>query len=161
MTAIALTTQEPWLEREFDDIKVWVIGEVDKLKPLVDIADKLVNEIKTLEASAAGQFVETTIETLIPASTGLINAFRLQLPVWVIDLNWAADEEGKTDDQKWQDAVTYLNGIVDPDVRAAQLNTLKALFSKFFAGNSGHALTMPQSLTISQPSHDPAIATAA
>jgi hypothetical protein len=122
---------------------------------IVTIADNIANQIKTLEASAVGQFLEATIETLIPASTGLVNAFRLWLPKIVTDLNWAVKEAGKTDAEKIADAVAYLESIKGTDAYAAQLNTLNALIQKWLSDNQGAGLTIQQALTISQVNHNP------
>ncbi len=122
---------------------------------IVTVADNAVNTIKVLEASNVGQFLESGVEAFIPASTGLINAFKLWLPVLVTDLNWAVKEEGKTDVQKVQDALAYLASIKGTDTYASQLNSLNALIQKWLSDNQGAGMTIQQALTTSQVVHNP------
>lgn len=133
----------------------WIKSLSPAGQAIISTADKLVNELKVLEASDAGQFLEGTIEAVVPASTGLVNAFKLWLPVVVTDLNWVVVEEGKTDAQKIADAVAYLKQlkISNPDAYAGQLNTLNALIQKWMSDNQGEGITMPQALAISQINH--------
>lgn len=120
-------------------------------------ADSLTNELKDLEQSDIGQFLENTVKTIIPGSTGLIYAFDSWLAKTVTVLNWAVEEEGKTDKQKVADAVTYLKQlkIVDIDAYSAQLNSLNALIQKWMSDNQGAGLTMPQALVAAQVIHNP------
>ncbi len=134
----------------FKKVLDWITGAEEKLKPILKIAEDVLNALK----SPAAQSIEAIIESVVPASTGLIEAFKLQLPVWLVQLKWIEDEAGKTLDQQWQDALNYLNSIPDKDVRAAQLATLKALFTKFFGSDGEHVVNIQQAITLSQPSHD-------
>lgn len=146
-----------FLENLWDKVKS-LFSKADTLvHTIVTLADELVNKLKDLEESEAGQFLETAIETLIPASTGLINAFRLWLPIVVTDLNWAVQEEGKTSEEKIADAIAYLTKlkVINPDAYAAQLNTINALIQKWLSDNQGAGLNMPQALTITQVNHNP------
>lgn len=139
----------------WDKVKSLFHTASSKVHDIVTIADNVANAVKTLEASTVGQFIESGIEALIPASTGLVNAFKLWLPVIVTDLNWAVKEEGKTDAEKVADAVAYLESIKGTDVYASQLNTLNALIQKWLSDNHGAGLSIQQALTISQVNHNP------
>jgi len=149
------TTSNGFLAKLWDKVKSLFHSASGAVHTIVTVADNIANEIKTLEASQIGQFLETTVETLIPASTGLVNAFRLWLPKIVTDLNWAVKEEGKTDAEKIADAVAYLESIKGTDAYAAQLNTLNALIQKWLSDNQGAGMTIQQALTISQVNHNP------
>lgn len=153
-----ITQVEQWIDKEFTQLKTFIIGEEKVISPYLSIAENIVNGIKSFEGSEIGKISIGALESFIPASTGLINAFNEQLPVWIVGLNWAVNETGKTPDAQLQDAVTYLKSITDPDIYAAQLNTLKALISKFFTGNDGVVpLSIQQALTLAQPSHSAAV----
>lgn len=152
-----------FLSTLFQKIVKWLEGVEKVLSPMLTIAENLLNALKTFEATPLGQTVEGIIETFIPASTGLINAFKLQLPVWLIDLKWIQDEANKTLDQQWQDALIHLNSINDPNVRATQLVALKSLFTHFFVTNSTEVVspttpfTINHAILLSVPSHDTTI----
>lgn len=138
----------------FQKVVAWIKGAEEKLKPVLTIAENVLNALKAFDASAAGQTVESLIEAAIPASTGLINAFKLQLPVWLIKLNWITSEDGKTLDQQWADAQAYLNTLKGGSEYAVQLNSLKALFTEFFGSNGTDVVNIQQALVLAQPSHD-------
>jgi len=151
-----------FLSNLFKKIVSWITAAEHVLGPVITIAETLLNGLKSFDNSVVGQTVEGLIEQYIPASTGLINAFKLQLPVWLIDLGWIQNEATKTLDQQWQDALAYLATIKDPNVKATQLAALKSLFLHFFGTNSGTVvngkpLTIQQMITLSQPTHDPNI----
>lgn len=153
---------ETFLKTLFQKILAWITKAETALSPAITIAENLLNGLKKFDESVVGQTVISIIEAYIPASTGLINAFQLQLPVWLIDLGWIQNEEGKTLQQQWQDAQTYLEGIVDTKVKATQLASLKALFLHFFATNTGAVVdgkefTIQQAIVLSPPTHDPTI----
>lgn len=146
----------------FKKIVFWITAAEHALGPVITIAETLLNALKSFDQSVVGQTVEGLIEQYIPASTGLINAFKLQLPVWLIDLGWIKNEASKTLEEQWADALVYINGIQDPKVKATQLAALKALFLHFFGTNSGtvvngQPLTIQQMIVLSQPTHDPNI----
>lgn len=150
------------LVKLFHNIVAWITKAEKQLAPVIDIAENLLNALKKFDDSIVGQTVEGIIETYIPASTGLINAFKIQLPIWIIDLGWAKNEVGKTVQEQWQDALNYLDGIVDPKVKATQLAALKALFLHFFGSNTGvtvdgKELTIQQMIVLSPPTHDAGI----
>lgn len=152
-----------WLSDLFSKILNWLKGAEKTLHPLIMIAEDLLNGLKAFDASALGQTVEGIIEAAIPASTGLINAVKLQLPIWLKELKWLDDITGKSLTEIWTESQQYLNSIEDPNVRAAQLNTLKALFTNFFVQNSNEAIspttpfTIQHALLLSTPTHNPAI----
>lgn len=153
---------ESILSSVFHKILSWIGIAEKELITVIPIAENLLNGLKTFDESVIGQTVEGLIEQFIPASTGLINAFKLQLPVWLIDLGWIKNEASKTLQEQWQDALNYLNTISDPKVRATQLAALKALFLHFFGTNTGvtingKELTIQQTLILSPPTHDPSI----
>ncbi len=142
-----------WISKAIHDVLNWIKGAEAKLSKPLSIAEDLLNGLKSFDESATGQLVETIIEATIPASTGLIDAFKLQLPLWLKELNLIKGEFDKSLTEQWEDVLTYLNSIQDPDVKAAQYNTLKALFSKFVAVNTGNPATIQQMLTLGQPTH--------
>lgn len=154
---------ETFLSDLFQKIVSWLKGAEKALSPVISIAENLLNALKKFDESVVGQTVEGLIEQYIPASTGLINAFKLQLPIWLQQLNWIETESSKSIEEQWQDALKYINSISDADVKATQLNSLKALFIKFFGANSENVinattpLTIQHALVLAQPSHDPNI----
>lgn len=139
----------------WEKVKTFFHSASTEVHSIISIADNIVNAIKSVEQSQVGQLIETGLEAFIPASTGLINAFKLWLPKIVIDLNWAVAEEGKTDTQKVADAVAYLASIKGTDAYAAQLNTINALIQKWLSDNQGVGMTIQQALTVSQVNHNP------
>lgn len=150
---------ETFLSTLFKKIWAWITDAEKQLVPVITIAEGLLNALKKFDSSVIGQTVEGLIESYIPASTGLINAFHLQLPIWLIDLGWIKNEAGKTLQEQWQDALNYLNTISDPKVKAVQLAALKALFLHFFGTNTGalvngKELTIQQMIVLSPPTHD-------
>lgn len=153
------TTNKTWLGNLIAKVAAWFSTASNDLHDFTVIADNLVNAIKKIEASTVGQFLETTVEILIPASTGLVNAFKLWLPVVVIDLNWALQEEGKTNEQKITDAAAYLIKlkVINPDAYATQANALNALIQKWLGDNSGIGTTIQQALVSAPIVHDPSL----
>lgn len=118
---------------------------------LVHIADKVVDELKAFDGTAAGKIVETAASLIAP---DLVNAFKLWLPTAFKALNWANDEISKTDEQIFEDALKYVSGLKG-DYKAVQLNGLQSLIAKWLADNNGIALPIQQALTISQVVHNP------
>ena len=150
------------LSNLWDKVKSFFSGASNQVHDIVTIADKIANEIKTLDESTVGQFLTSTIVTIIPAASGLVNAFQLWLPKIVTDLNWAVKEEGKTDAEKVTDAVNYLTSLKasNPDAYASQLNSINALIQKWLSDNQGAGLNIQQALTISQVNHNPSLVSA-
>lgn len=140
------------LSQLFHKVIDWIKGAEEKLHPVIVIAENVLNALKSFNDSTIGKTVIAIVEAEIPASTGLINAFQLQLPIWLVELKWIDGESTKTLEEQWQDAQAYLK-TVSPDVYASQYNTLKALFIKFFADNGGAVVTIQQSLVLAQPTH--------
>lgn len=140
-----------------------VVGIFHKADPIIDQfalwADNLINKVKILEASDVGQFIEKEIEDFIPASTGLIDAFKLWLPKVAGIITAGKVEADKTDAQKLTDLVTYLGTlkIADPVLYAGILNTLNASVQQFYSTNGGVVLPVSQSLAIAQVVHDPTL----
>lgn len=144
----------------FSRLIKWITQAETKLAPVIDIAENVLNGLKSFDDSIVGATVEGIIEQFIPASTGLISAFKLQLPVWIIELNWIKAEQGKTLEEQWKDALAYLATISDPKTKAVQLAGLKALFLHFFGSNAGvtvngKELTIQQMIVLSPPTHQP------
>lgn len=148
-----ITDAENWLSKAWKSVTAWITKAEVTLQPAIVIAENVLNAIKAFDGSVVGQTVESIIEAEIPAATGLINAFKLQLPVWLIELNWISAESSKSLEDQWGDALAYLATIKDADVYASQLNTLKALFTKFFGNNEQLPVTIQQALTLAQPTH--------
>lgn len=151
-----------FLSNMWDHVKSLFHNASGAVHEIITVADKVANTLKNLEASQAGQFLETTLETLVPPSAVIINGIKLWLPKVVTDLNWAVQEDGKTDEQKIADAVAYLAKLkgVNPDAYASQLNTLNALIQKWMSDQQGAGLNIQQALTISQVNHNPDLVSA-
>lgn len=156
---------DKWLVTAFHSVINWITNAEKKLSPALSIAENLVNRFKAFEASTAGQSLEALIESVVPASTGLIDAIKLQFPKWFTAMRLIDGEITKPLDEQGQDAINALQKVkaLDIDTYAGDLNTLKALITKFVATNSGDmgTITMPQSLMLAQPSHDPSLTEAA
>lgn len=144
---------ELFIGKEWHQFTAWLQAEETKLKPVITIAENVLNGIKDFEISPEGQALEGLLETLIPASTGLVEAFNLQLPVWLVQLKWIENEDNKTLSEQWADAQAYLATIIDPHVYATQFASLKALFTVFFGGDGTNVVNIQQAITLSQPSH--------
>jgi len=140
-----------------------VVNIFHKAEPIVDQlvtwADDLVNIIKKAEASEAGQLLESGIEAAFPESLPLINAFKLWLPRIGSLLAGTSAELEKTDEQKLEDLLKYLNSLKASDavLYAGILNTLNAAIQQFFSSNQGVNLPVAQSLSIAQVVHDPTL----
>ena len=130
---------------------------------ILTIADNVVNEIKVLEASQVGQFLETTIETIVPASTGLVNGLKLAIPVMANIITAGENELHKTDQQKITDFLTLISKIKtsNPTLYAGILTALNAGVQQFFATNMGVQITPQQSIAAAPVVHDPALGIAA
>lgn len=146
-----------FLSKLWDHVKSLFHNASDTIHDIVTVADKVANEIKNLEESQVGQFLEVTLQTILPVSAPIINGFKLWLPKVVTQLNWAVQEDGKTDEQKIADAVAYLAKLKgdNPDAYAGQLNTLNALIQKWISDEQNAGLNIQQALTISQVNHNP------
>ena len=124
---------------------------------IAHVADNIINGVKSFEASAAGQFLEVTLETLVPASTGLINAIKLWLPKAFVISGWVKDEAGKNDVQILEDGAAWLLNLkeTDIDAYAKELHGMAAYLTKMISDNVGAGLTMAQALTLPQIIHNP------
>lgn len=126
-----------------DDIAAW--------------ANELVNIIKKAEASEAGQLLEAGVKIAFPASSTLISAFKLWLPVISSQISNVETFEDLTDEQKVQELLGYLAQLKksNPVIYAGTLNTLNAAIQQFFATNMGVVqLTKEASLAIAPVAHD-------
>lgn len=152
-----MNSDESFLGKLWHSVKTFFTGASSVVHTIITVADKIVNEFKTVEESTVGQFLETTLETLIPQTIPLVNALKLWLPKIVTDLNWAVAEDGKKGEEVLADALKYLNTLkgVNIDAYAAQLNTLNALIQKFMSDNQQGGLTIQQAITVGQVIHNP------
>lgn len=148
---------QTWLGKLFSTIASWFSKAGPVVHSITIIADNVANAVKNAEASQLGQLFEVGLEMAIPASTGLVNAFKLELNVIVTDLNWAVAEEGKTGNQIVQDGLTYLASIKGTDNYAVQLHAFAAKVQKWFSDNLGAGLTIEQALLTPQIVHNPAL----
>ena len=141
----------------WEKVKSFFANASTEVHVIVTVADNIVNVFKNLEASATGQFLETTLETLIPSTIPLVNAIKLWLPKVFTDLNWAVAEDGKKPEEVLQDALNYLQKVksLNIDAYAASLNTLNALIQKFISDNQESGLTIQQALAVGQVVHNP------
>jgi hypothetical protein len=140
------------IEKVWDEVKD--IGEV-----VLTDADKVVNMIMAFEQSPTGQEIITGLETVFPAGSEAINAIALALPVIAKDMKWGADELGKSDDQIFQDAWTYLKNTVG-SIKANQLNAFASLVGEILNGVKEGTLTIQQLITFAQGAHAPLVVAA-
>lgn len=155
------TTQKTWIGQLIADI----VNIFHKAETVVDdifkMADDFVNQAKTLESSQIGQFLESGIESLFPASTAIINAVKIWFPQAAAKLagvqGTVASTEGKV--QAFIDHITSLKES-DPTLYAGTLNTLNADLQQLIAGVKDVTTLTPQmSIAGAQVAHDPALAT--
>ena len=149
-----------WLSKILAKVASYFGNASNEIHDVAVISTNVVNAIKNAEQSNIGQLVETGLEMVIPASSGLINAFKLWLPVVLKDLNWVVGETNLNltlpDLQNYLSAAaSYLSTIKGTDVYAAQLNSLNALVQKWFSDQRGLGLTMPQALLTPQAVYNP------
>lgn len=158
---MSTTNQKTWLGNLLAKIGAWITGAKDEVHDLAVIADNLANVIKKAEASTIVQTLETTVEMIIPASTGLVNAFKLYWPKLVTVLNLAVAETNKTDTQIMVDgaqALAVMKGL-DPNAYAGTMNTIASMIKQWFDDNMGLAAgTMQTALITQQLVHDPSLA---
>lgn len=145
-------TKTTWLGKLFAAIGAFFSGASAQVHDVTIIADRVANVIKSSPITSA---LETGIEMAIPASTGLVEAFKLELPNIVQKLNWAVAEETKTPDQMVQDAFKYLQSIKGTDDYVIQLNGFAAKVQKWLSDNQGLGLTIQQALLTPQIVHNP------
>jgi hypothetical protein len=153
-----MSTTENFFQRAW----AWVTGEFtaaeDAAKKIADFANKLVDEIKGLEANptvqAIGSAAISIAEGIDPALTPLINGLELELPKIFTAIGNVDTEVNKTEDEQLKDFLAYLGTIKGlPTIYAGQLATLSAAIQAFLANNSGVANTPAQLITASQVVH--------
>jgi len=149
---MSTNTQTTWLSRLFASIVVFFSKAAPAIHDITVIADNVANVMKS---SPITSIVETGLEMAIPASTGLVEAFKLQLPNIVTKLNWAVAEESKTPDQLVLDGIRYLQSVKGTDIYVVQLNSFAALVQKWLSDNQGLGLTIQQALLTPQIVHSP------
>lgn len=152
--------QKTWLGRLIQKVGNWFTNEAKPIvHDIVVIADNVGNKLKASEASPTGllHLFEVALPMVIPASTGLINAFQFELNKIVTDLNWAKAESGKTGDQIVQDGLTYLKSLKGTDDYAIQMHAFAAKTQKWFSDNLQAGLTIQQALTTPSIVHDPTL----
>lgn len=143
------------LESIWNSIKNFLSNLTHAVHDYASIANNIVNALKTLEQSQVGQFIETTLETLIPASTGLVNAFKLELPNIFKILELVTDETSKTSEQIVADGVAALQAlkVSNPKLYALKTAGLATFTSEFFTNNNGEQATFGQLLALGQSVH--------
>lgn len=155
------TTQKTWIGNLLAKIAAFFAGATNAAHDFAVVADNLANAIKTAEASTLGQLFETGLEMLIPASTGLVDAFKLYWPKLLVTLNLAVQETGKTDEQIIIDgaaALAKMKGI-DPNAFAVVMTGISAHVKQWFMDNTGSGGTIQQSILTQVIAHDPTLAT--
>jgi hypothetical protein len=138
-----------------------VLSIFHKAETVVDdifkVADKVVNEIKVLEPSAAVQWLESGIETLFPASIPFIDGIRLFIPK-AAGLIANVDSTVTTDEAKIEAFLKHLEDLEaagELTLKAGALNTLNAAIQQFISTNQGITTLTPQmSLAGAQVAHD-------
>lgn len=151
---MATTTTTTWLGRLFATVVSWFSKASAAIHDVTVLADNVTNAIKNSPITGG---IETALEMSIPASTGLVEAFKLELPNIVTKLNWAVAEESKTPDQLVSDGLAYLESIKGTDDYVIQLNSLAAKIQKWFSDNQGLGLTIQQALLTPQIVHNPTL----
>lgn len=153
-------TQKTWLGRILQSVANWFTKEAKPaVHDIVVIADNIGNALKKSEASPTGllHLFEVALPMVIPASTGLVNAFQFALNKIVIDLNWAKAETDKTGDQIIQDGLKYLASIKGTDDYVIQMHAFAAKTQKWLSDNLQAGLTIQQALMTPQIVHDPTL----
>lgn len=149
--------KDTWLSRTFSKLVNWLTKEKSQLHDLTIVADNIGTALVKEMASPVYEAIKTALEMAIPASTGLFNAFELELPNIMVRLGWTIREEGKTDEQIILDGLSHIKAfhIGDPDAFAVKIAGLVSLAGKFFSSNMGVAATIQQWLTLNQMVHNP------
>lgn len=147
-------TTQTWLGKVFAKVASWFGNASGAIHDVVVIADNVANAIKS---SPLTPVVETLLEKAIPASTGLVEAFKLELPNIVTKLNWAVAESSKTPDQLVADGLAYLQTLKGTDQYVIALHSFAATVQKWFSDNLGYGLTIQMALTSPQVVHNPAL----
>lgn len=143
-----------------------IVGLFHKAENVVDdifkTADDFVNRVKVLGGSQIGQFLESGIETVFPASTAVINAVKVWFPQAAAKLagvqGTVASDEGKV-----QAFIDHINNLKESDgtLYAGTLNTLNADLQQLIAGVKDVTTLTPQmSIAGAQVAHDPTLASA-
>ncbi len=155
------TTQTSWLSNLLAKIGSWFSTATTETHDFAVIADNLANTVKTVEASTVGQVFETTLEMIIPASTGLVNAFKLYWPKLITTLNLAVAETGKSDTQIVVDGAGALNKMkgIDPNAYATTVTGIAANIKQWLMDNTGSGGTIQQGIITQVIAHDPSLAT--
>ena len=148
------TTPTTWLGKLFATVASWFSKVSGPIHDVTVLADNIANAIKNSPLTSVAY---TALEMAIPASTGLVDGFKLALPKIVTDLNWAVAEESKTPDQLIQDGLDYLKTIKGTDDYVIQLNSFAAKVQKWFSDNQGLGLTIQQALLSPQIVHNPTL----
>jgi hypothetical protein len=136
-------------EEIFDKIK-------EEGEAIITDANQVVNGIMAFTTSPTGVELITLLETIFPKSDPTINAILNALATISKEMNWATNESGKTDEQIFQDAWTYLKSLVG-STKASQLNSFASLISEIIAGIKNVILTIQQILSLQQGAHAPLV----
>ncbi len=148
------TTQKTWLGNLIAKVAAFFSGASNGIHDITVIADNIANTIKN---SPLTGLLENALEMVIPASTGLVEAFKLELPNIVEKLNWALAAESKTPDALVIEGLAYLKTLKGTDDYVIQLNSFAAKVQKWFSDNLGYGLTIQAALLTPQIVHDPAL----
>lgn len=151
------TTSENFFQKVWDFI-TGIFGKLsDEAKTIANVANLIVNAIKTLEANATFLDLQNLIIAIIekeaPSLTSLIDGFFLMLPKIMAAILKITGEIDN--DTLLQQFVVYLQGLpgIDGTLFSGILGALSAVIQAFFANNTGVANTDAQLLVSGQVIH--------
>jgi hypothetical protein len=151
------TEKKTWLGRLFQKLAAWVSTADDKLHDAAMIANNIGNAVVKAMASPQAQLLLDEIEMVVPASTGLVEALKLQVPVIVNKVHTVSTVLGTSGEQQAMESLASLALIAksDPDLFATKVDGIVALVIKFISDNQGLGATIQQVLPMPQIVHNP------
>jgi hypothetical protein len=153
-------TGKSWLGNLISKFLTWVnLKAKPEIHDFAVVADKVGNAFKASEASPTGllHLFEVALPMIIPASTGLVNAFQFALAKIVTDLDLAVAETSKTGDQIIMDGLKKLESLKGTEDYAIKMHSFAAKVQMFFSNNLQLGLTIEQALTLPAIVHDPTL----
>lgn len=144
------------ISKIWDAIKSFFSGS--EIQAIGSKANDLVNALKKVDESTVGQFVETTVATIYPPASGILDAIHIALKQAVIDLGLVSkDMAGKSNGEVLLGAVATLNDLkaADPTLYSGTLQTLSQKIQTIEAGATGVLLSDDQAAVNAVISHNP------
>lgn len=152
--------QKTWLGRLIQRFADWVSNTAKpEIHDVAVMADKIGNAFKASEASPTGllHLFEVALPMIIPASSGLVNAFQFALSKIVTDLDLAVAETDKTGDQIIMDGLKKLESLKGTEDYAIKMHSFAAKVQMWFSANLQLGITIEQALTLPAIVHDPTL----